>query len=675
MKGLRMRIPEIGTEHTGTERTLSPEHRRTLEVLSAIACDVIGARGVYSVEWGRDLPAVFSRRQRGRGPGILFTVHRPDGSTTWQYRPDGTDPDHPGLKYEAGCKSRGAPGNTLDVHPYCRKWIEDPSVPVVFVEGIKKADSILSAAREAGERLVVVAISGVWNWLSDGEPIPDIFGIPLRKREVRVCFDSDVFTNPDVADAARRLAGHLRERGAASVLLAYLPQARDEAKVGADDYLAAGHSYADLAGCFKPFDADDLATERLRRSHHLRARLDDLWRKLWAMECRGMGDYSVRDLYKVLCDVAAERGRLHPDGLRVRISWRELIPLVRISSKTLRDKIPILENMGLVYRDNAGRKAEDRGAFVLVTSVGEAQSDKVNHRGQGTATKGGESKSPQCLHAGGLPRRFTLSAPRLPWSTPGRKAHRGTVPGTRRVRDSVTPAREPVKRLGKRRGALLDVIEASGGFAPVEEAGFALNLKRPRELVRFRRSAKGKDGTAVMLLEAGVIEWVSDVATRRESLRLANDWLERLADIDDLEADRLRRRIWHEKDREGFRKYRERARPKHSASQSRVDPTPRPIEASTPEPERNPRSGSAVPPISDLARATRDYLERNPGAVREHGVKILPGWLAGTLWAYDLYPGNPTPANVREAIAELGGERYLCDRLRAGTPRREEYAA
>ncbi|MDP8973790.1 MAG: DUF3854 domain-containing protein [Actinomycetota bacterium] len=635
--------------------TLSPQDRCTLEVGSAIAADVIAARGVFSVERGRDLPPEFSRRQRGRGAGILFRVWRPDGSTAWMFRPREADPDRPGLKYEAGCKSRGAPGNTLDVHPSCREWIEDKTVPVVFVEGIKKADAIISAARnKARERIVVVAISGVWNWLSGGEPIPDMFLIPIEGREVRVCFDSDVFCNPDVADAARRLAEHIRGRGAASVLLAYLPQAEPERKVGADDYLAAGHSYADLAGCFKPFDPGDLAAERLRRSDLLRARLEDTWRTFWDTEWRGMGGHSARDLYKVLCDLAGDRGRLHPDGLRVKASRRELIELVRVSSRTLQKAIERLEDKGLVYRDNpAGRKAESRGAFVLVTNAPSTQSDNVNHEGQGTDTEQKQSKSLQCLYAGGLHRRFAPTARRLRWSTPGRRARRGTVPGTRRVRDNITPAREAVKRFGKNRGALIDALEAFGGFATFAELGEAIHLAHPRELVRFRRSAKGKDGGAVMLMEAGLVEWVSDVAARREGLRLADDWAERLAEIDDLESDRLRRREWHDRDRDDFRKYRERQH-RAAAKRSRRKAEPRKSSASEPaRPERaHPADGYISDPDPALLAALAEFLRLRPGAVAEG-----PSWLAVALWASDHVEGKPTPEAVEVALAALRDQR------------------
>ncbi len=62
------------------------------------------------------------------------------------------------------------------------------------------------------------------------------------------------------------------------------------------------------------------------------------------------------------------------------------------------------------------------------------------------------------------------------------------------------------------------------------------------------------------------------------------------------------------------------------------------------------RGLSDSPPVSALAAAIRDYLDRNP-----HDACEPPGWIGATLWAYDLFPGKPTREEVRAAIEELGG--------------------
>jgi hypothetical protein len=220
--------------------------------------------------------------------------------------------------------------------------------------------------------------------------------------------------------------------------------------------------------------------------------------------------------------------------------------------------------------------------------------------------------------------------------------------------------------LGPRRGALLDTIEASGGAVTLAGIGAALQLERPSELVRFRRSSRGRDGLAVMLLEAGIVEWASDVANRREGLRFAENWLERLAEIDDLEADRLRRRIWHEKDRADFRDNRQRV----ARRGRRMEPTPHYVNAGAdgyvsdlkPVDAESPKSNLKLEhegPIEDarvslLAAAVRAYLDRSP---RDAGRS--PYWIGATLWCLDLLESKPTSEEVRAAVGELGGAAYL----------------
>jgi hypothetical protein len=126
---------------------LSPEHEEMLFKESAIDPDVAAERGVRTVSSGRDLPRSYSWRQKKRAPGILFTAHRPNGETATIFRPDTPDPKNPGHKYEQECKKLGGSGNVLDVLEHHR--IGQRDTPVLFTEGVKKADSITSAARRA----------------------------------------------------------------------------------------------------------------------------------------------------------------------------------------------------------------------------------------------------------------------------------------------------------------------------------------------------------------------------------------------------------------------------------------------------------------------------------------------------------------------------------------------
>jgi len=125
---------------------------------SAISIDVIRERGYKSVLGKTALKeAGFSKAQR-RVPGILIPLHGVDGSIIGhQYRPD-----HPREDTKRGrpIKYENPTGSSvrLDVPPRCKLMLGDPSVPIFFVEGIKKADALASLGACA------VALAGVWNF-------------------------------------------------------------------------------------------------------------------------------------------------------------------------------------------------------------------------------------------------------------------------------------------------------------------------------------------------------------------------------------------------------------------------------------------------------------------------------------------------------------------------------
>jgi hypothetical protein len=69
--------------------------------------------------------------------------------------------------------------------------------------------------------------------------------IALNGRPVYICFDSDVTTKPEVAEALRRLKKFLESKGA-TVTVITLPAGPGGAKVGLDDFFAAGHGVEEL---------------------------------------------------------------------------------------------------------------------------------------------------------------------------------------------------------------------------------------------------------------------------------------------------------------------------------------------------------------------------------------------------------------------------------------------
>jgi hypothetical protein len=408
-------------------------------------------------------------------------------------------------------------------------------------------------------------------------------------------------------------------------------------KVGVDDYLVAGGTVAELKALARKFEPQDLGRVRLSRDEKLRALVEDLGRTLWAFEWKGMGGHSARDVFKELVDAAARVGKLHSDGVRVRISWRTLLERAKVSSRTLSKAVARLEEWGLAHRDNEGREADKAGAFVLRASVKQVGGRDAREE---KATQRLQASDPGALH---------LRAPRLRWSDHGRKARRGVVKGSSRVREVQHKARPPRKRLGKIRGAVLDALDAAGGSLPLWELYDILNPDKPPEKRRPRDLRRRQ---LPMLEEAGIIEVASDGV-----VSLAPDWLEvleRAREIGgELEAYTLAFER-HARERQAFQ---DPARDEVSRHYVNAGADGHVEELQPDGPEVPPDRGRE-PEVSPLAAAVRAYLDRSPADACQP-----PGWIGVTLWAFELYPGKPAPAEVRAAIYELGGETYLRERL------------
>jgi Domain of unknown function (DUF3854) len=537
----------------GGASTLSDPHRRMLYDESGIDPGVAAERGVRTTRGGRELPNGFSRRQRKRGGGLLFTVHRPGGETAYSYRPDAVDPENPGHRYEQPCKHLGARGNVLDVHPSVRDLIDDISTPVIFCEGIKKADSILSAARREGVRVLVVAITGVWNWMSDGEAIADMFDIPVEGRRVTICFDSDMLRNPNVQDAARRFAGHLIGRGA-EVFTTYLPDQADGSKMGADDFLAGGGTLAELRMLTRRYDPDDFVRVRLSRSEKLRTAISDLWRDWYErdwMHFVGRAErgnwargHTARDVKEAFIELAMRRGKQDERGIVVTVGLRTLANMSAKSHESARKAVLHLEEDGQLEIIPAVDGEKPRSYRLLVGRA--AARARVDSMRNNTETEScSRDSDPRCQ-----PLRAP-SAPRLRWSSPGRGRRKEfeLVPGRPVVRSTGRPPKDAqevspyIKRLGPHRGAVCDVLEVAGGEMHLEDFCEETNRKRPRD-VRRRILAP--------LEKAGVIELQGDV------IRLARDWLgkleaKRVSDGETEQAERQREK--HHKDSERYREH------------------------------------------------------------------------------------------------------------------------
>ncbi len=188
---------------------LASHHRAMLLEESAIAPEVVEARGYRTVRKKAELERLgFGRAQRNV-PGVLFPLHGPAvGMVSYQFRPD--EPrmkDGRPVKYETPAKSR----MVLDVHPMARDRLGKPSVPLFITEGIKKGDALVS------QGLCAVALLGVWNWRGTNghggkTALPEWDCVALNGREVYIVFDSDAMLKPEVHAALARLKSFLENR-------------------------------------------------------------------------------------------------------------------------------------------------------------------------------------------------------------------------------------------------------------------------------------------------------------------------------------------------------------------------------------------------------------------------------------------------------------------------------
>jgi hypothetical protein len=235
-----------------------------------------------------------------------------------------------------------------------------------------------------------------------------------------------------------------------------------------------------------------------------------------------------------------------------------------------------------------------------------------------------------------------LRASRLRWSSPGSKPRRGLVKGTRKVRKGTRrPPQDPIKRLGKIRGAIVDALEASGPSTLAELAG-VLHKTRPRDLVRCKTSPGGRNGPVIMLLQAGIVEWACEVETRREVLRLTPNWLEALEN-----ARRLGKEIEQEElDRQRHKRESEAFRNRHKV---RTDKAPAEDEMRGRREGRAGRRREAIEEaIARLFAARPEYRNRRAGQVACALIKYLdPDFPQGL----DGYPKDAEVEEIMNGVA------------------------
>lgn len=221
-----------------------------------------GLRRVDSLTGG----AIVGRNGSGNYSGMIFPYYRPAESNV---RANRLRRDHPDLELQPDgaikekAKYLSAPGqrSMLYFSPNTNpNWLDDVSLPVIIVEGEKKALALSRLALFESEqpRFLAVGVAGVWGWRGivgktsgpTGErldvkgPSPDLDRIAWTRRTAIILFDANAATNSNVGDARRALTAEVHRRGARPL---WSEISNDSGINGIDDYLGKYGAEAALA--------------------------------------------------------------------------------------------------------------------------------------------------------------------------------------------------------------------------------------------------------------------------------------------------------------------------------------------------------------------------------------------------------------------------------------------
>ena len=129
----------------------------------------------------------------------------------------------------------------LYVPPRVVPLLQDPEHRLLITEGEKKA------LRATQEGFPCVAIGGLWSWLYEHRPIPDLDQIDWCNRRVLLLPDSNVWTRgTELLEPVYALGRELADRGAAVEVVKLPALDRSRHGTGLDDFLQAGRRLEEL---------------------------------------------------------------------------------------------------------------------------------------------------------------------------------------------------------------------------------------------------------------------------------------------------------------------------------------------------------------------------------------------------------------------------------------------
>lgn len=207
-------------------RRFHPDHLADL-ARSGLTQETIAALGIHTVRPG-DIPRLVGWDPPGVTSALAFPYPGEDGFARLKVFPPFTAKDGQTVKY----LQRPGTGVHLYITPSARAVLADPTIPLTFTEGEKKA----AALHQAG--IPAVGLGGLWNWLEHGLPIAALDRIAWAEREALLDFDSDVWSRPELLCAVYTFGREIEDRGA-QVRVRRIPPLSGQ-RAGADDFLLAG---------------------------------------------------------------------------------------------------------------------------------------------------------------------------------------------------------------------------------------------------------------------------------------------------------------------------------------------------------------------------------------------------------------------------------------------------
>ncbi len=461
---------------------LSPAHRRMLFEESGIGARVAVKRGYRTVTSKAELERLGFGRSQRNVPALLMPIYSPTGEIVlYQSRPNEPRIGKRGkpIKYETPSGASMA----LDVHPFCRERLGDPTAPLFITEGIKKGDALVS------RELCAVALIGVWNWRGTNEyggkmALPEWESVALNRRKVYIVFDSDVMEKREVYAALCRLKNFLESRARMARLI-YLPAGKGAEKQGVDDYLASGHTVDELLEHATP----DLKSppHDQEPEHPYRATPGGLvWDK--PTQNGSVPTTLTNFTARIKTDVSEDDGAEVERGFEIEAMLSGRRHTFTVSAKQFSGMGWVSEHLGAGAIVQPGFGVKDHARAAIQTLSGEIPARRV-YAHTGWRKIGGEWLY---LHAGGAVGR----------TAGGEESEaRVELSGTLRERELPTSSPEGEELRGAVRGSFGLLEVAPGGIsypllaaayrAPLGESDFSIHLSGP--------TGEGKSELAALL--------------------------------------------------------------------------------------------------------------------------------------------------------------------------------